>query len=143
MKVASPLLLPKFAKLKGRRVYNRIRSKLSLLVFLSILAAVIGIVLSPFFVPLFFSSTYKTAVPFTQLFFVSLAFGLPSIVFLTLLQARKRIRSMYTYQVTTAVITIVALLVLIPKFGILGACIAKLIIRYVSSGQLWFFARSC
>ena len=141
-KLSAPLLLPKFTALKGIKVFKQIKSKLFLIFLLSFVIAAVGIFLSPFIIPLFFSESYKVAVPFAQILFASIVFALPTRVFLTLLQARKQVRALYTFNIAYSIVMILSLLILIPKFGLIGACFARLVTRLFSAIHLWIVARS-
>ena len=141
MKISSSLLLPKFSALKKLEVYSQVKTRLFLIFLLSIAASLIGVALSPFVVPLFFSSAYANAVSFTQVLFLSIAVGLPSSIFLTVLEARKNVKAMYSYNVVFMLLSILLFVILTPIYGLLGACTAKLIARYIGFIQLWLGAK--
>ncbi len=141
MKFGVPLTLPKLSEMKGNHIYPSIKSKVRLLFLLSVIAAAIGILASPFIVPLLFSRAYSDSSFYAQILFISLIFGLPATVLQTLLQAKKQIKALYYTNASYAIIQILALLVLTPIYGIVGVCLSRIIARFTLAMHLWFFAR--
>ncbi len=142
MKLSSSLLLPKFSILEDREAYKQFESKLRLVVLIAISTTMAGIALTPIVIPMFFTPVYKTAVPYAQLLFASLVLSLPGAVFQALLQARKRVRAMYRFNILFSVCSILFMFALIPHYGLWGACLAKLLTRYISTLHLWSEAKS-
>jgi len=139
MKTLIPLVLPKFAE--QRLTYSKIRNKLLLGIMISAGMCIFGIFIAPLLVPLLFTSKYTVSVFFSQILFASLIFGVLSIVLTSFLQARKATRALYSFNLLYALLDIGLLLLLTPRFGVLGACTARLLTRYLSTVQLWILAR--
>lgn len=94
---------------------------------LSVLAMAAGAVLAPLFVPLIFGNDFAGAVPVTQILLVAtLPASLTTVVGAGLLGAGRPLLATVG-QVIGLVITVVALVALVPTFGALGAAYASLV----------------
>ncbi len=137
MRLSINLLLPKFST---RRVLYDQR-KILYAFIISGLFAVVGFLLVPFLLPLFFSEAYAGSVWFSQVLFISTVFVLPGFIFFTALQAKKRVSELYRYNTAYSVFSIVLLLFLVPKFGILGAILSRVVTTVFSTFYLWWLNR--
>jgi len=140
-KSLSPMLIPKFVKIKGRTVYEKIRKKIWMVFSVSVAFSIAAIFISQWLIPLMFSSTYAGAVPFAQVMFLALPLEFASMIFLMMLKSYKQVRALYWYYSWLACTSLILFVILTPKFGLMGACIARVITSYISGIQLWFSAK--
>lgn len=123
------VIFPNLSKMEGEKAFQAVRQKLTYFTILGALISILGIVLSPVLIPILFTEKYSEAVFFTQILFVTMAFVPPALVMYTLLQAQKRTRELYYYNVSASVMEIGLMFILIAFYGIFGAVVAKLATR--------------
>lgn len=87
------------------------------------LVIIFYILAAPFLFQILFPN-YIEAVPYTQVFAVSLAF-FPLSVFGTALKAEGNIKKIYVYSIGEPLIQIAAILILVPLYGLWGAIAAR------------------
>ncbi len=128
----STVALPKFAERSineiGRTIYAR------MMLFGVFLLAIAGIyaLLAPYIFALLFPQ-YLASIPYTQLLSLTILGALMSIPN-TILKAHKKVRELYTLQITGSVIQICSLVIGIAFFGIMGAIVARIGARILQAG---------
>lgn len=126
------LLLPKYSKHEGLSVIKKSLLKRSVQLFsILLIISIIYILLSPLIFTLLFPK-YMGAVLYTKI----LALSFPAIVALipvSALQANLEEKKLYKLLIIESVISVVLLILLTFKFGLLGAIIAKVSTRYITS----------
>jgi len=125
--VGIPLVFPDFSVLNKETLYKKIISKLWLLFLLAVLFSLIGLLLVPFLITLFYGTKYMGSVLYARLLFLSMIFGLPS-MFITMgiLTAQRKQKELYIINTSTALVNIALLLILIPKLGLLGVALSRI-----------------
>lgn len=73
---------------------------------------------------------YPESIKYSQLFSISLI-HYPTIIFILALQALKETKKLYIYNIVFPLIQIIALVLLVPKYGILGAIYSRIIGRTI------------
>jgi len=141
MKMTGTLVFPKIAEKPDKQVYSRLtRYRLGYSTVANVVVVVILILLAPFVITMIYPK-YSDSIVLTQLLLLSLIFGWPATFFLTALQARKKIRAIYRYNLLSGILQIGALLILIPFLGVMGAVLSRLIVRWGTTLYLWYEAR--
>ncbi len=130
--VGIPLIFPGFSVLDKKEVYKKIRKRLWLLFSLGVLVSLIGALLIPYIILLFYGVKYTNSIFYARLLFLSMVFGLPSIFILSgVLIPQKRKKELYVINTLIPLANLVLLLILIPKFGLLGAVLSRLFSRII------------
>lgn len=107
--------------------------KLSAIISIPVL---IYILLAPYLFDIVFPQ-YRESVIYSQIAALSLLFYAKKFMGMSLL-AKKQIRSMYTSSVSVSVFNILAFLLLIPRFGIMGAILADLATHIFNTFLLFY-----
>lgn len=140
LKIFSTVALPKFSQntiTQSRKTFFRKIAILSSLVLGMIL---IYILVTPFIFPIFFPK-YIEAVHYSQVYSLLLFAYALSIPLLSLLQAKAKIRSLYTYTILSSCIQITLVFILLKIYGIWGAIIGKIIGEYINSILIGLFSK--
>ncbi len=125
--IGIPLVFPDFSVLDKKALYKKIKSKFWLLFSLVILSSLIGLLLVPYLITLFYGAEYESSIFCARLLFLSMIFALPFIFITTgILTAQKRQKELFVIKTLTPLVNIVLLLILIPKFGLLGAALSAI-----------------
>ncbi len=122
------LALPRFAERPFEEVKVTVWRKIALLTLG--IAALIGtyIVFAPLLFKLFFP-IYMDAIPYTRWYALSILFaGIPPVL-VSALTAHKKTKALYVSTNAPSIVLIVALLVLVPQFGLGGAIAAQIVFR--------------
>jgi O-antigen/teichoic acid export membrane protein len=141
VKLVVPLSLPRFVGRSIGEIRAGMGSKLLYLgaaIFCSFAAYVL---LAPFLFRVLFPR-YLEAVPYSQLYALTLLLSFASMLYAAVFQAKKRIREQYVISISTAAILLIALPVLTYYEGIIGAILAQLLSRFFNAGiSFYYFAR--
>ncbi|MDP2649953.1 MAG: oligosaccharide flippase family protein [bacterium] len=130
-RIVPTLAFPKFAASRAATVRATLMPKIWRYFVLVSLGVAAYIALAPFIIPLLFPA-YASAVPYTQVLALSML-QFPFLLIGTYLNAAKRVRALYLFSIAVPLTSIVAVLVLIPIFGIWGAACALLLTAFVRS----------
>ncbi len=121
------IAFPKLAVQKEKKLYGEVKRRTGKLVIFFILIAGVAILLAPYLIPFFFSDQYNSAIPIAQLL---LLVGVPRAVGFILVKVQEAMRErkkLYTINLVFASVEILALLILVPLYGINGIIGAKAI----------------
>jgi O-antigen/teichoic acid export membrane protein len=125
------LTLPKMTKYKkSSALVQNLKRKTPLLILLSLGINLLGFLLTPLAVKYLFPTSYIEAVPYAQIAFSIFIFSYAAHVYKSYLVAQKRIKQLYTLDISQGAVKIIGLLLLTPFFGLLGAIVATMISRY-------------
>ena len=129
MKLLPVLILPKFSRKSNIRAI--VRSKILLVIGLSVVIGIVGFLVSPILIPLLFSSQYADVIFFAQLLFLGSIALIPSQIIFTLLIAQKKVRKIHIFNIFSSGSRLILVAVLVPLAGILGAVIAVVTWQYL------------
>ena len=87
----------------------------------------IGFVLLPILIPLFFSHRYVEAVPYAKWLWLTTCLAAPFAFLASILNSQQDRRFLYTRRLSSQIILLAMFFVLIPLFGLLGAVIARIV----------------
>lgn len=119
-----PIALPKFSQSDVKKIKGTLLKKIARLYILLLPCVVAYILVAPFVYQWFFPA-YLEAVRYSQVFSLSILFA-PLSLFGIVFQAQGRTREMYLLSFLSPILLIVALLIFVPIFGLMGAVIALL-----------------
>jgi O-antigen/teichoic acid export membrane protein len=124
------LALPKLAQRTKEEVQKTLISRLLRFSIIIIPCIVFYILIAPYVFNIFFKQ-YTDAIFYSQLISVSLLFSVLSMVPYTFLQAQAATKQLYKFNFYSNVATIVILFPLVFYWGLLGAIVARIVIRFV------------
>jgi len=135
VETALSAVLPKLSKLwqDDRSIFNMaVRRYLKILLFCLLPLPIIGLLFAEPVIQLVYSGQYISSVPIFKI--LSLAYPILSLVLFlgTVLVASDRQKSWFVVTVAGAIVAIIALILLIPALGVIGAAWAMLISYVVS-----------
>lgn len=119
------LILPKFSASSFEAIRASVGRKALLLFLAMTVIALAYIASAPFIFDTFFPR-YAESVRYSQLFSLVLLTA-PSMLFKQALIAHKRTRELYAINTTLPIIKIAALLIFVPRFGIIGAILTLIV----------------
>tara|TARA_Y100000310_G_C20656176_1_gene802089 strand:- start:179 stop:1420 length:1242 start_codon:yes stop_codon:yes gene_type:complete len=128
-----PIFIPKFSELNPKEVYPKIRKKLLYLIILSIVFGLVMIILAPHLIPLIWSQKYIGSIYYAQLLIVATVVVLPTIVLMNLLKAQKKKKEIFKINIFITFLKIALMIILIPKFKLLGVVLSIFIYRIIGS----------
>ena len=108
--------------------------------FIILLGVGMYALIAPIIFTVFFPA-YTSVVAYSQIFALGLIAIPFSIVLDTILISLGNLKFIYGYRVTVPIIEIIILLIAIPLFGIWGAIIGKVIVRFAHAGILIFLIK--
>ena len=128
------LIYPKLSKMTEETAYSEVKKRWPLLILgIGVIGGII-ILLCPYVIPIFYSQNYAGSILYAQLLLISVVIAAPAqIINKALLPSQKRIKDLYKLRVFGSVIEIVLLTILALKFGLLGAVIAIIAGRTVTT----------
>ena len=134
------LLLPKYAKHDDMRILKKSVPRRSLQLLLLLLpVTIIYIIAAPYIYELLFPK-YEEAVFLSQLISISFP-AMIAMIPASILQSHLKEKALYQNQIFEATIFTILLCVLVLKFGVIGAVIARVTTRYIT-GILYFYLLS-
>lgn len=141
LKTFTSLSLPKIAEADDKQIKNDLFSKVIQFELILILVVIITTIFTPLAFDILFP-TYKDSASFlSQIFSLSLLYFPTNILSLSLIRKREY-KYIYYINLTYLASTAIALVTLIPLYGLLGAVIAKVISRIIYSiAQIYFFKK--
>lgn len=128
-----PIFSPKFSELNQEEVYPKIRKKLIYLIILSIILGLVMIILTPYLIPLIWSQKYIGSIYYAQLLIIATVVVLPTIVLMNLLKAQKKKKEVLKINIFITLLKIILMIILIPKFKLLGVVLSIFIYRIIGS----------
>ena len=125
----SNLILPKYARAENTDIIHRSLPTRSVqLFFLFSVVSLVYIVLSPYIYTLLFPQ-YETAATLSQ--YIALSFPASAAILpLGLLQVQRKEKALHQFNIQSSAVLLILTLILIPKYGVLGAVIARILSRY-------------
>lgn len=134
------LALPKFSERSKEEIQRTIVRKVIIFALIIGLAIICYIIAAPYVYKIFFPK-YLDSVFYSQIFALSVianAFYLPY----SALQSQAAKKQLYTFNLWIYISQILLLIIFVYFWGILGAILSRLIVRYVSLGfALWLVKR--
>ncbi len=131
-KVSTPLVFKKLTTTKQADVFKVLKRYLPLLVLGLLVMVVVLWYLLPIVIPLFFGENYQDAIWYSKI----LLFIIPPVffveLFVGLMQAKKKVSSLFWFNTIISIIKIIAYLIAIPVWGILGAIVIRLTTRILA-----------
>jgi O-antigen/teichoic acid export membrane protein len=85
-----------------------------------------GVFLLPIAIPIFFSSRYVEAVPYAKWLWLSLCLSSPFTFLASILNSQRDKRFLYVKNLASPIFTIALFAVLIPRYGLAGAVVARI-----------------
>jgi O-antigen/teichoic acid export membrane protein len=139
MKMLVPLAIPKIAEQPEKRVYTqRTRRHLLALLVINLIVVLLTVVTIPIVISLLYGQRYATSIFYAQLLMLSLAAGWPGSFFTAALQARKRAREIYQFNLIYGILQVGTLLLFVPLWGILGIVLSRIVTRLGSTLYQWY-----
>lgn len=124
--------LPKLSAKKNSDIRKTFFHKIKIILYVSLIIGAAYILLSPFFFSLIFPK-YVNSIIYSQVFALSLIFIGITMLYTTLLQAQKQKKYLTQYNFFYSILLITLLLILTPRYQIMGAIVAKLLTRFLST----------
>jgi O-antigen/teichoic acid export membrane protein len=125
------MIFPKVSVGTPSKVYAEVRKRIGKLVFFFIVVAIAAIVLAPFIIPFFFSAEYDEAVPIAQLMLLATIPRAVAFVLSRVQEALKQKGKLYKINMVYALVEILAMVVLVPMYGLYGVVGAKIVSNVV------------
>ena len=133
----SAIALPKFAQRDFELIKTNLGHKIKHLYFITVPIAILYVLLAPFIFSVFFPQ-YLESVIYTQIVTISLL-SAPRHLMSAAISAHQKIKESYIMTIGPNIAKILAMIILIPIYGILGAIFALIIteiIEYIILGIL-------
>ena len=130
------LALPKFSERSLGEIYAGMKNKVWKFGLLLIAVSLIYILIAPAIFRIFFPQ-YLESIPYSQVFSLSIVAVLLFLP-LSVLQAHKRTKELYKFNIATAAFQTILYLVLVPLYGLWGAIAAWMIGRIFNLGYSFF-----
>jgi len=136
------LALPKLAPMDEEEAYSAVKQKYPYFFLMSLFICVVAILLSPYLVPLLFTSQYEDSVFYSQLIIIALIFGIPTSIFIgALFPSQRKVRELYKIHIFLAIVEMSILIPFAFLFGILGIIFAKIISNFFTMIYSWILVR--
>ncbi|HNV12476.1 MAG TPA: oligosaccharide flippase family protein [bacterium] len=126
IKVTNSLMLPKFSSINLEQTKKQIWPKIIKMILILIILFLVYILVAPIAFNILFPE-YRESIFFSQVFSLSLVLAGPIFVLTSILQADKKTKMLYKFNIITPIFSIITNSLLIYKFNIMGAVIAKII----------------
>ncbi|MEK9146998.1 MAG: hypothetical protein AAB639_02255, partial [Patescibacteria group bacterium] len=141
LKVFTTLGQPKVAELGSKNLKRGLVFKSFQLEIIVIAIVAAYIIAAPTIFKILYPGYTEEAVVLSQIFSVSLLYYPGNVLALLFLRERQT-KPVYQINVLYAFSTITALTILVPTFGLIGAVLAKIIVRFLQAGtQIYLFKR--
>ncbi|PSO47476.1 MAG: hypothetical protein BRC24_00075 [Parcubacteria group bacterium SW_4_46_8] len=137
LKSLNDVAFPKLAGKKMNILQNTLTNKVLKYVVISLGIAAVYIILAPYFYEFFFPQ-YTDAVFYSRIYALGFIFA-PLSIFGTVHASHGHKKPLYILNIGSRIIRIIALITLIPLYGILGAVLTELITSTFSSGVAYFY----
>lgn len=138
LKNLSPLSIPKFTQRSMQEIRETLWRRILLLTATFTAGVVLYIILAPYLFRIFFP-VYLAAVPYTQLYALSVIFTAPAAPIGAVLRAHKRTHELYMVSNISGAVLIVVLPILTALYGIVGAIISQILYRAVNAALSAFY----
>jgi|Deesub1362A_J573_1020465.scaffolds.fasta_scaffold00474_7 O-antigen/teichoic acid export membrane protein len=124
------LIFPKLSQMDEKTAYSEVRKRLLFVVLGFGIPAGILVILCPYIIPLLYSQKYVGSIFYAQLLLVSMIIAAPvPLLNKALFPSQKKVNELYKLRISSSIVEVVLLTVLVLNFGLLGAIIAKILVR--------------
>lgn len=137
--IFSSLAFPKFAQKNALETKNNIKEKILKFSVMLLVVAILYIIAAPYLFQMIFPK-YPESIRLSQLLAVSLV-AASGVVLSSLLTAQKAQKSLYRFNVISSILQIITLIILIKFFGLFGAIITGVIIKYINLLMLGYYSK--
>jgi O-antigen/teichoic acid export membrane protein len=132
--VIASLIFPKLAQMDRDTAYREVKKRWPLVTLGFAVLAGILIIVSPYLIPLLYSEKYVDSVWYAQLLLISVVIVAPvPIINRALLPSQKSMKDLYKLRTIEPVVAIVLLTLLVLNFGLIGAVIAIIATRVITT----------
>ncbi len=136
-KTIGTLIFPKLALQNKESMYLEVKRRSGKMVLFFIGIAAAAAILAPFLIPFFFSAQYDSAITIAQLLLLVTIPRAVAFVFTRVQEAQKQKKKLYMINALYSSVEIIALLVMIPLYGMYGLVAAKAISNLVYVAAAW------
>lgn len=137
LKIFTTLGQPKVARIDDKQIGSDLVKKSFQLEFLILIMVLAYIFSSPYVFAILYPAYKESAVGLSQVFSLSLLY-FPSNLFGLGLVKKRDSSSIYKLNITYLLLTVFSLLAFVPAFGLWGAVIAKVMVRFVQGFMLFY-----
>lgn len=137
LKALDTMTRARFANREETDIHSSIRNKMFWLFILSIFTIAIYILIAPY-VYFFLFPTYTDAIPYSQIYAVSL-FAMIASPAISYLSAKKKIREQYVASVSVSIFQIIVMSLGVVYWGLLGLIIARVLTRFANGLSSLYF----
>ncbi len=124
----SRVAFPKLSTMNKKEAYSAVKKRYFYLVLLAAGVSGIMIFFCPYIFTLLYSQKYVDSVFYAQFLFVGLIFTIPTqMVGKALFASQRETGKLYRYRIIYSIVVLILLFVLVPKFGLLGVVLARLL----------------
>jgi len=138
-KMLGTLAFPKFAEKQNEITAGSIYKKMLKFGIGIFIICLFYIMFAPYIYAILFPA-YKESILYTQILAISLI-AIANILPITALQAQMKTERLYWYNITVAIFQIVSVLVGVYWFGLMGAVLAKITVRFFETALIMFIIR--
>ncbi|MDO8529806.1 MAG: oligosaccharide flippase family protein [bacterium] len=139
-KTLRPLALVRFSQGQTEKSKTDLLKKVAIFFLVMVFATAAYIIGIPYFYKLFLPQ-YTGSIVYSQLFAITMLF-IPQILLITFLVAQKKTRELYLFQTSFYVGQAILLVILLPRYGILGAIAALTLNQILNFFLLLFLFKS-
>lgn len=132
VKIMPALTLPKFSSSNIDEIKRRIWPKIIKLSLILFATSVLYILIAPILFKLIFPQ-YIQSLLYSQIFSLSLVLTGPIFILTTILQSEKKTKKLYKFNVISPAFNIIITFILIYKFNIMGAILAKILNYFINT----------
>ncbi|MHB0865977.1 MAG: oligosaccharide flippase family protein [Minisyncoccota bacterium] len=131
LKTLDAMTQARFANREETDIHASIRNKMFWL-FITSVIVIVGYILVAPYLYLFLFPAYAVAIPYSQIYAISL-FAMIASPAVSYLSAKKKVREQYIASVSISVLQIIVMSIGVIYWGLLGLIIARVIIRFFGS----------
>jgi O-antigen/teichoic acid export membrane protein len=131
VKIIPALTLPKFSASNIDEIKKRIWPKIMKLSLILFTISLTYILIAPILFKLVFPQ-YSQSLLYSQIFSISLVLTGPIFILTAILQAEKKTKKLYKFNIISPILNILVTFVLIYKFNIMGAISAKILNYFIN-----------
>ncbi len=130
-KSAVSIIFPGLATLNKEDAHKVLRKRFKQMLLISVVLSIIGALLTPFAIRIIYGDTYTGSILYAQLVFAFMWLVIPTVpISEGLLPAQRRGRRMLKLYLYTYAIYAILLVLLVPRYGIMGAVVSYILDRF-------------
>jgi len=142
VQAVSTTIFPKLAVMEKGAAYSEVKKRLPWLLAGIVIICGIGAVLSPYVIPWLYTSKYFDSVLYTQLLFIPVIMGTPSMLLRRgVLQAQKKTSELFRLNLIVSLFELAVMVILALQFGVIGIIAARALAKAFDSGYAWWLTR--